>query len=382
VLSWYRTSFDDIRSHPLPKDVDSESSFTRLLASIYERHSPTVVTMARGLVELRRAMKMGPRDPLPEGLATPLQQWLDIFFLARLGVRTLIAQHIAMHEPREGYVGIINPHCSPYDIITSAAEDAREVCLRNYPDLPEVKVTGDTGLTFPYVPLMLRHVVFELLKNSMRATVERHGQGGMAELPPVEVVIASSDESEDVAIKIADRGGGISRKGMKRIFTYLYTTAQAPVDLEEDRTGPASPDFSTRAPMAGLGFGIPLSRVYARYFGGDLHILSMQGYGTDAYIYTRRLGDASEPLSEASPTISGFARALARGKDSHNAFTTLQGREGVAGNQAGQPGEGSSPPPVPRPGSGSGDVWAGRGAHASFKVNIRSAEPTGPEPGS
>ncbi|KXZ53307.1 hypothetical protein GPECTOR_7g1201 [Gonium pectorale] len=45
----------------------------------------------------------------------------------------------------------------------------------------------------------------------------------------------------------------------------------------------------SRFQMAGLGFGLPLSRVYARYFGGDLKLQSVPGYGVDAYLQLRRL---------------------------------------------------------------------------------------------
>lgn len=35
---------------------------------------------------------------------------------------------------------------------------------------------------------------------------------------------------------------------------------------------------------------------YARFFGGDLRLISMEGYGTDVYIHLNRLGESREPL--------------------------------------------------------------------------------------
>jgi pyruvate dehydrogenase kinase 2/3/4 len=55
--------------------------------------------------------------------------------------------------------------------------------------------------------------------------------------------------------------------------------------LNED----AGVDFNISSPLAGLGYGIPISRNYARYFGGDLVIMSMENYGTDCYIYLPKL---------------------------------------------------------------------------------------------
>ena len=48
-----------------------------------------------------------------------------------------------------------------------------------------------------------------------------------------------------------------------------------------------------------LGFGLPLARVYARYFGGDLTLKSMEGYGVDVYIHLPVLGIACENLPES-----------------------------------------------------------------------------------
>jgi pyruvate dehydrogenase kinase 2/3/4 len=59
---------------------------------------------------------------------------------------------------------------------------------------------------------------------------------------------------------------------------------------------PDSNEINTPAVLAGYGYGLPLSRLYARYFGGDMQVISMEGYGTDAYLHINRLGNVQEPL--------------------------------------------------------------------------------------
>lgn len=78
---------------------------------------------------------------------------------------------------------------------------------------------------------------------------------------------------------------------MTRIWSYLYTTADSSV-LERMLTdeGDDVKDFGTASPLAGLGYGLPIARNYARCFEGDLTIMSMEGYGTDSFIYLPRLG--------------------------------------------------------------------------------------------
>jgi pyruvate dehydrogenase kinase 2/3/4 len=78
--------------------------------------------------------------------------------------------------------------------------------------------------------------------------------------------------------QVSDEGGGIPRSGLPRIWTYLYTTAENPMDNLQDINDVAD----TPTVLAGYGYGLPVSRLYARYFGGDLQIISMEGYGTDA----------------------------------------------------------------------------------------------------
>lgn len=117
-----------------------------------------------------------------------------------------------------------------------------------------------------------------------------------SDYPPVKVIIADGKENEDVVIKVSDEGGGIPRSNMPRIWSYLFTTADPAIQdgmVDFNDQG----DHSIDSPLAGLGYGLPISRSYARYFGGDMSVISMEGYGTDAFVHLTRLGNRRELLS-------------------------------------------------------------------------------------
>jgi pyruvate dehydrogenase kinase 2/3/4 len=183
---------------------------------------------------------------------------------------------------------------SPSQIVEKATSDATMMCRRTYGRCPRVTVTGRLDLTFPYIPTYLHYILLELLKNALRATMETHMHSPV--LPPVEVIIADGTENEDVVIKIADEGGGIPRSQMDKIWSYLFTTADPKIQERFIGVSAADQDHGKEAPLAGLGYGLPISRSYCRYFGGELDLISMEGFGTDAFVHLKRIGDSKEPV--------------------------------------------------------------------------------------
>jgi Histidine kinase-, DNA gyrase B-, and HSP90-like ATPase len=137
----------------------------------------------------------------------------------------------------------------------------------------------------------------ELLKNSCRASIRRYRElqkqaednnldPTYIEIPHIRVVIVKGDE--DVTIKVADKGGGIPRSLLPTIWKFAHSTASPNEQKSE---------FGTDVTGARIrGFGLPLARIYARYFGGELTLKSTEGYGLDAYLHLPRLGDACEKL--------------------------------------------------------------------------------------
>lgn len=206
--------------------------------------------------------------------------------------------HIASREPIEGYSGIIERRCCPVALVRRAADDAAYTCAYHLGEAPKVAIVGDPAMAFTYVPAHLHYVLVELLKNALRATVERHADADS--LPDVKVVIARGNH--DVTIKVSDEGGGIPNRDVPKCWNYLHSTAatafgelEGDDDLAGSLTGSGGGGISV-GPLAGYGFGLPLARLYAKYFGGRLTLMSMEDYGTDAYVHLNRLGTDCEHL--------------------------------------------------------------------------------------
>jgi len=92
----------------------------------------------------------------------------------------------------------------------------------------------------------------------LRAVVERYGPDREDHFPPIKVIVVEG--KEDITIKISDEGGGIPRSAISLIWTYMYTTMEGQ-NLDQDFQ---ASDF--RAPMAGFGYGLPLSRLVRVFF--------------------------------------------------------------------------------------------------------------------
>lgn len=288
----YARSASEIATSEKPSDAASEAAFARLLVTIYERHAGVLFTMARGAHELRT--KLGSCDVFADDAS--IHGFLDSFYTSRIGIRMVIGQYVALRERAidSSTVGLLNTAVRPANIAEDAVAQATRLCERQFGVAPEVRIIGRTDLVFAYVPDHAFYILLELLKNSMRASCEKAHRDGAGEDPPeIKVIVADGEDNEDVALKISDEGGGIARSDLRRVWSYLYTTAGEEIQsagFEEDGN-----DF-VGAPLAGLGYGLPISRAYARYFGGDLTLMSMEGFGTDAFVYLSRLGDHDEPL--------------------------------------------------------------------------------------
>lgn len=341
VKDVYLNSFLEIVNFPPIYTANDEAAFAACIEQLYTNHAGVLVQMARGAFELRGAIRNGEISPiggqgrkktllhsLSESSPKPsapaggelmefetlyqCHNFLDRFYSSRIGIRVLVGQYLALRhrhqqlengeislreqlttDEQQQYIGMVCLHTSPSQVVRHAVRDATAMCRRKYKGrAPQVKIEGQLDLTFPFIPTYLHYILLELLKNALRATVEAHMH--KTNLPPVTVVIADGKDNEDVVIKIMDEGGGIPRSQMSKVWSYLFTTADP--SIQEAFICDKQQDHDKVAPIAGLGYGLPIARAYCRHFGGMLDLLSMEGFGTDAFIHLKRLGDAKEPV--------------------------------------------------------------------------------------
>jgi len=339
---------------PCPTTEEEEFQFTDCLREIVQDRKTIPMTIAQGVSSLLQEQQQQHHEELDSRRLQEMEKALYRFFNARIGLRLLAEHHILSCVKRqkeneeyrmkhgcfggsdddddvkndtnsnrncESYLGCIQYDCNPYIEARRVANKVMKHCKECYGITPEIEVLDCTpekyaDSKFTYVPHHLQYTLAELLKNSCRATITRHAQGknsredhvgshhhhhyhhhhdqGAAtdeSLPCVRVVIAKG--AEDVTIKVADRGGGVSRSVLDKMWSFAHSNTSDEIQSRENDTSFETDEFSGGKIR---GFGLPLARIYARYFGGELTLKSMEGYGVDAYLYLPMLGKGCENL--------------------------------------------------------------------------------------
>lgn len=278
VYELYVKSFDKILTQPEPNTEELSKQFTNVIENIKEDakdiefHISEAINLYKNENEHKKTFN------------TELQyidNILDYFYTSRIGIRFLVGQHTSVQKESisESNIGIIDAKCDPHKIIKSAAKIVENMVDNIYlKDLNFEYSFVEKDNEFLYIPAHLYYIILEILKNAGKATAEFNDC-----TKPIK--IKTSVSKNDFIIKVSDSGGGFSREIMNKIFSYSYSTAG------ENRN-------DKELQLAGYGHGLGLSRIYARYFGGDLIICPVEGIGTDVYIYLNRFGDKGENVAD------------------------------------------------------------------------------------
>ncbi|KLO14956.1 alpha-ketoacid dehydrogenase kinase [Schizopora paradoxa] len=334
VYDLYWTAFDKFRSFPPITTMAENIKFCTFVRGLLNEHASVIPALSLGFTFSSPYM---PSDQL--------DSFMSRMLVSRISRRVLAEHHIALTEdfikgstkgrPGRGaltrnastHVGIIQTELSPKASIERCVD-----LLRKYPSsviyrdpenpdsknvpCPRVVVDGHVDTTFAYIREQFEYIIFELLKNALYATSYRHRN----ETTPPEIRATISTGSEEVQVRISDQGGGLLEPDISSpsdLFSFSATRnmmrmeddriealrktilsphgMRATVDEQLERWHERDPEnVASTGPLPRLGIGLPMSNIFATYFGGSLRLVSLDGWGTDVHLKLPKLGTKLE----------------------------------------------------------------------------------------
>mmetsp|Transcript_37078 Transcript_37078/g.90450 ORF Transcript_37078/g.90450 Transcript_37078/m.90450 type:complete len:341 (+) Transcript_37078:35-1057(+) len=208
-----------------------------------------------------------------------MQSLMEWSFSELLAYRVLGQRHAELLPDANAGSLMVQADFPLDELLRDSIEDSRAFCREKFGDAPEVELKqlseGASTLALA-LPAYIHFPLHELLKNSMGAHVRRIGPDRLDELPPIQVTFSVHDGW--AGLEIADFGGGWkSPSGMEESALFLVTTNHG-----------REPNYhysrSFGSPFEGLGMGLPLAKLHARYLGGNLQLNSLPGVGARAFV--------------------------------------------------------------------------------------------------
>lgn len=334
------------------EDLTGEIAFTEAMADLVQTHNNTISILARGFLEARKYISAQEvtrflDEHLRARIGTRLvaEQHIALHFSSQ--PHNELNGHETKQLEQSTYIGVIDTALKPASIIRNCEATVGEICELKYGVRPTVKIIGDVDTTIAHIPMHLEYILTELLKNSFRATIEagmesepveitiapapanepqtqdikskpgklaRHTDGVVSNYDQGSVDCASGSNKPDISasanikplsqstpgvtIRIRDRGGGIKPENYDKLWEYGFTTFNEDEINEKTSSGGngggaldvISSGAGGVSSLAGLGYGLPLGRAYAEYFGGGIAVQSLWGWGTDVYLSLRGVG--------------------------------------------------------------------------------------------
>jgi pyruvate dehydrogenase kinase 2/3/4 len=261
VKDLYFDSFNKIDKIDTFNNINDCKSFNLLLNDIKQNHNDIPVEISKAVQDYKN---------FPYFDHSLLNNKLNEFYHARIGIRLLIDYYNFI------FTDIIDDYliCNYDDIIDSAFSNAKSLCTHVYNNhIPNPDINNEVDSKLLYIPSHLYFISFEILKNAIRSSVESNQE------KPIEIEI--KENKNQIIFVFRDFGKSISHSEIKKIFNYTYTTV-------EDK------DTRKKKFIAGYGHGLPLSRLYSRFFGGDLMFVPFQGIKSEVILYLNKNANSYE----------------------------------------------------------------------------------------
>ncbi|KAI8367966.1 branched-chain alpha-ketoacid dehydrogenase [Choanephora cucurbitarum] len=282
VYDLYWQAFERIRKIPVIETRQENETFCDILQQSLDAHLVVIPQLAKGIHECEQqyeaVMSMDRLD-----------RFMNSTLRSRISRRVITEHHLVLSKRKKSIFNL----CSSHDVLTKCIHLAQAHAMYSQKMqhkaqvLPKVSLNGFNS-EFVYVSDHVEYIIFQVLSNAFRHS--------MTTEIPKEIKVTLCSNPTDVLFRISDQGGGMSKEVFKNLWS--FGNKRRFRNMEKIEELEAKLNEHEKMAMR-LGIGLPMSRVYAEYWGGDLNLVTMEGYGTDAYVRIPKLGTQSENLGDA-----------------------------------------------------------------------------------
>lgn len=332
IYESYYHLFNAFRKIPQITTVAENDEFCKTISALLDQHVFNLSHLMMGALELS-ILKTLPQDELDQFMSSMLRSRISrrVIVEEHLSLTEIYKQHPYQTKPPD-YIGEIFDDCNAkehFEIVADLIKDSMEEYFPNRENMPDLLIDGDTDAHFPFMVPHLHYLFGEILRNSFEATMRTHGASSL-KLPPIKITII--DSKKQVVFRISDQGGGVPHGSLESIWNFgkcpdlarqslanfhripglqMYsnlqvTAAGSSIVDTHDALGQTSlgdinntstatkkstlDQLITRPYKYKLGLGLPMCKVYADYWNGDLTMNSLEGYGSDTCLTLTKLG--------------------------------------------------------------------------------------------
>ncbi|ODV78301.1 alpha-ketoacid dehydrogenase kinase [Suhomyces tanzawaensis NRRL Y-17324] len=310
--------------------LEQNDRFCQTLSAMLDDHVFNLSHLMMGALEVSILTNL-PREELDTFMSCTLR--------SRISRRVIVEEHLSLSEnyrakPYDSkppdYIGEIFHQCNASRHLHQVAELVKTSMIDIFPkreNMPDIELEGDTDTSFPFMVPHLHYLLSEILRNSYEATIRTHGHRTSKKLPAIKVTIINAEKQ--VIFRISDQGGGISHDKLALVWSFskepelakqslanfhripglqLYSNLKVTpggssiveslnTTLLMDTENPSTKhkkstldNLITRPYEHKLGMGLPMCKVYADYWNGNLLMNSLEGYGSDTCLTLSKLG--------------------------------------------------------------------------------------------
>lgn len=256
VYGLYWDAFERFRNFPEIETHQDNRNFCEMLTKTLQMHRLVIPHMITGLADAAQHISPAEVDALMVELIS-----------SRIGRRVLAEQHISltMNAKSGVTIGIVNTKCVAHHVIRKVVSTLSEQYFDQHgKSAPKVVIDGDLEANFTYIDRHIEFIMYEILKSAFKA----------------------GKESQDVRVTIG--------RDHNHLTFRISSPAPPEVPCNKVWSWSASAKRNRDSKMyhigqmggsfVSAGLGMPMVKVFALYWGGDVEVYTMPGFGSDTYV--------------------------------------------------------------------------------------------------